>query len=318
MKGYRDNTDFLVFLLRWKKPIIISGVLAFALSAIFSSSFFIDPLYKSYSVVYPSNLNSYSDETPTEQMLQIFESNEIRDNLIETFDLGTHYGLDSTAKYYRTELYEQYADYISFSKTEYESVMIEVLDKDPQLACDLVKHLLKYFNSKARGMHRANEYDVLMSYKDQMEVKQIEMDTLEAQVKRLRIKYGLLDYKAQAKNTTKEYVKLVSGTSVEKKNAESLTPIINSLEEKGGEFISKNFMLDAVREDYKNAKLNYDEALKQYNRDIKYASEVVSPIPADKKSYPVRWLIVVLSVFGGVLLTILVAATIESLKEASL
>src|SRR4051812_9523199 len=89
---------------KWWKPLLIVGVVSIIVSAIFSSPAFIKPLFKSTAIIYPSNMAPYATENPTEQMLQMFESEDIRDRLIKDFDLYTHYEIDTAGRYPLTEL----------------------------------------------------------------------------------------------------------------------------------------------------------------------------------------------------------------------
>ncbi len=83
--------------------IVLAGVLA----AVFSSAWFITPMFKSYTIVYPANITPYSEESETEQMLQLLQSRDIKDSVIKEFDLAKHYEIDSSYKYfYTTLLYE--------------------------------------------------------------------------------------------------------------------------------------------------------------------------------------------------------------------
>jgi capsular polysaccharide biosynthesis protein len=54
---------------QWKKLALIAFVAALVGYGV---TFFIKPLYKSYSVVYPVNLSPSSEESETEQLLQWF------------------------------------------------------------------------------------------------------------------------------------------------------------------------------------------------------------------------------------------------------
>src|SRR3989304_3194634 len=91
------NFDLLNIILKWKITLTVVIVLAIVLSAVFSSPFFIKPKYKSTAVIYPSNLMPYSQESPTEQMLQLFQSDSVFNHVAEYFRLIRHYGLDSAS-----------------------------------------------------------------------------------------------------------------------------------------------------------------------------------------------------------------------------
>ena len=69
MKKYFESDEVLSLLWRWKKQLIFVFLVSFIGSAIFSSPLFIKPKYKSFAQVYLTNLQKYSDESATEQML---------------------------------------------------------------------------------------------------------------------------------------------------------------------------------------------------------------------------------------------------------
>jgi uncharacterized protein involved in exopolysaccharide biosynthesis len=89
---------------RWKWHLLSIAVVAALLAAVFSGSFFIKPKYKSYALVYPSNIAPYSDESESEQMLQWLQSQDIRDSIIRKFNLAEHYRIDSSYKYYQSTM----------------------------------------------------------------------------------------------------------------------------------------------------------------------------------------------------------------------
>ena len=102
---------------KWKWHIVIITLVAAVLGAIFSGSTFITPLYKSDATVYPTHIEEYSDETITEQMLQIMQSQEIMDSVVEKFNLMKHYKIDKSYKYWKTALIGEYRSNVSISRT---------------------------------------------------------------------------------------------------------------------------------------------------------------------------------------------------------
>ena len=66
MKDYLEsNYYFINLIIKWKKHFMIITAVSIVLSIVFSSSFFIKPVYKSFALVYPSNIIPYSDESPS-------------------------------------------------------------------------------------------------------------------------------------------------------------------------------------------------------------------------------------------------------------
>ena len=138
MENYFNNKNLLDLVLKWKVHLFIIALIAGIASVVFSSSTFIKPKFKSSAIVYPVNLGEYSEESETEQMLELLNSGDIRDAIIDQFTLDVHYKIDKEYKYYLTAIHGKYADNVSFRKTENEAVRIEVLDTDPVIAAEMV------------------------------------------------------------------------------------------------------------------------------------------------------------------------------------
>src|SRR5690606_8962837 len=105
-----DSSNLIVYIYNWRKPLIIVTLTAAVLAAVFSSPFFIKPKYKSTVTVFPTTTNSLSkallpqqfssrgqdilefgEEEQAEQLLQILNSDEIRDGIIKKYNLMKHY-----------------------------------------------------------------------------------------------------------------------------------------------------------------------------------------------------------------------------------
>ena len=61
--------------------------------------------------------------------------------------------------------------------------------------------------------------------------------------------------------------------------------------------------------------MDYEQQLRIYNANLTYSNIITEPYPADKKAYPVRWIVVALCGLGAFLLTILVLFIIENRKK---
>ena len=74
-------------------------------------------------------------------------------------------------------------------------------------------------------------------------------------------------------------------------------------------------LMTNVTKDYSTLKLDYDRAVLDYNRNFTYVNILNKPFPADNKSYPVRWVIVLLSAIGTMIMGIIIIAVIEKRKK---
>ena len=62
---------------------------------------------------------------------------------------------------------------------------------------------------------------------------------------------------------------------------------------------------------YSDIKIDYEKELRQAEGEMTFLNVVSRPFIADKKTYPVRWIIVALSCIGTFLFSILLAISIE-------
>jgi capsule polysaccharide export protein KpsE/RkpR len=291
---------------RWKLFVGIA-FLAVALSALLSGPAFIRPRYRSMAIVYPVNLTSYSIETRADQLLQLMESNSIRDSLIERFGLAEHYRIDTTQVSDRHVLYNLYRERVEISKTRYESVQVEVTDEDPVVARDMVQAILDQVNLLARRLQREKSQEVLRIAERSLANTKAKLAEVEQRLDTLRNTSGLLAYDAQTKELTKAYMKLMtSGGSQAQKDA--VKKMLTGLETQGGEFRSLTELSNMFRGEYTKALEEYEHAVNDMTKQLTYTNVVVYPEIPDKKVYPLRWLIVLIALVSAVLLCFLLVS----------
>lgn len=310
MNSFFNSKQILDILVKWKIHLIAIAIIAALLAVFFSSPFFMTPLYKSYGIVYPSNISPYSDESETEQMVQLFNSKDIRDSVIRKFDLPKHWGIDSAYRYYRSTMEWEWSQRVRISKTPLEAVQIEVLDPDPQIACDMVTAIINYYNLKVRGLHKEKFEEVVMNYNYVMEVKREYLDSLKNCVTKLGMNYGLMQFEAQTREVMRAL--LQNPGSAEAKRYKRI------LEQHGGDMLLLSEMIRAEADGFSTYKITADQALLDFNRKYTHANILTEPFPADKKSFPIRWLIVTFSTLAAIFLAILVIGIIENRKSKAL
>lgn len=306
------NFDLLTIIMKWKITLSIVVGLAVVLSSVFSSPFFIKPKYKSTAVIYPSNLIPYSQESSTEQMLQLFQSDTIFNHVVDYLDLVQHYGLDSASPIIHHELLGIYNENVSIKKTEYEAVRIEVLDQKPEVACSIINEMVNAFNAYALKLNHQKSGELVTMFSEQLKKKQVQIDSINTALKELAVKFGIIDYKAQSRELSKEYYRTLA-TGNEKKINE-LTNSLRNLEERGGKFHELQEHLENSTKEYAKFLTKYNRVISDSEKKLTYTNLVVKPYPADKKSYPVRWLIVTVATFASVLFSLIVITIIEGRK----
>lgn len=359
---YLESTSIFVTLVRWRKPLLIVTLLSILASSIFSSSYFISPKYKSTVIFFPAastsisraildenvsdkqDLLAFGEEEQAEQMLQILNSDEIRNIVIEKFDLLNHYGIDRNSRYPQTDLISEFEDNINFRQTEFMSIRIDVLDTDPKIAADIANTIASLVDSMKSKIQRERANDALKIIEMEYSRKLASINRIEDSLTVLRGK-GIMDYANQSIIWTEEYAKSFSmynneiaslkvleqyreandssiiNTRARIFGAESrmkaLQPKLDALARYGGATMSLSSQLYNERGNLNILKLQHDKLSVDVQQDLSHKFIVNKAEVAEKKSFPIRWLIVAISTFCAFIIALITILFIERSKEIS-
>lgn len=314
MNNFFDNQRILLMIWKRKFHFVLVGVIAVLLSAIFSGPTFITPKYKSTARIYPSNIGVLSDESETEQMLEVLNSNDIKFRMFDAFELDKVYKIDKENPMYLTYIFDKYNTNVSTSKTEYETAEIKVLDEEPKRASAMCDSIIVFYNQKVRSMHKAKDKEMVAITQKQIDKKQIELDLYEQELDSIRKASGIISLN-QTSEVTRGYMTALAngrGTSSDTKRIQEL---YQNLSNEGTQVhkIERRFNKAVSAIDSLN-KL-YDSHLLEFEKDITYSHIVERPFAADKKAYPVRWLIVAFSTLSAVFVALLAFLVLDYRKE---
>lgn len=309
------DASFLVsILVKHRKQLIAITLTTVALSILFSSPIFITPKYKSTAIIYPFNIIPYSSESPTEQLIQLLESEDIRDAVANDFNLMAHYEIDSTGRYPLTELHETMKENINIDKTKFESVEIIVMDKDPKMASDIADSIVSKLNKKSLDLLRKKSLEVVIISENQLKLRQAEIDSMQNLMKQISKEYGIVDMEQQIRSLSRVYYEGVSKGAGDGKRLEN---VIQAMGAKGFELVGLAENVEEVRKQYNKIKQQYDQSLRDMTKELTYSNIITSPVPAEKKSYPVRSMIVLLSTISTLVLSITLLIIFEGRKQRS-
>jgi uncharacterized protein involved in exopolysaccharide biosynthesis len=314
MENYFSNIHLMRIFIKWKWHLLIIASVAAIFAFIFSGSFFIKPKFKSFALVYPSNIAPYSDESESEQMLQWLQSRDIRDSVIRKFDLAKHYRIDTGYKYYHSTMANLYNENVKINKTQWESIEIEVMDTDPAIANDMVLAIMEFCNKKIQQIHRDKYFEVVLSIGRALQVQRAQLDSVEKQLSNLRINYELIDYESQAREITRGYLRTVDGSNSTSINMKDVLRMKENFEQKAGEMAILTQRRNDIMRNYAEFELKYDQAFYDAQKEFTYTNIVTPPVVADKKTYPVRWLIVVYAMVASLFFSVVVISVIENRK----
>lgn len=314
MDNFFDNQRILKLIWKRKFHFIIVGAIAVALSAIFSGPAFITPKFKSTARIYPTNIWTLSDESETEQMLEILNSNDIKFRMFETFNLDEVYKINKEDPQYLTYLLAEYNTNVSTSKTEYETAEIKVLDEDPRRASDMCDSIISYFDQKVRELHKTKNKEMVDITSKQLDRKHNELEEYEYQLDSIREKYGIISF-GQVDEVTRGYMNALAtgrGSAADTKKIEKL---YDNFSKEGSRAYRLENQYNKTIEVIDSLRIVYDTYLTEYEKEITYSHVVEYPFPADKKAYPVRWLIVAFTTLSAVFFALLVFLVLDYGKK---
>jgi capsular polysaccharide biosynthesis protein len=315
MNDFFDNQKILLVIRNRFIHFVIIGIVAIVLAAIFSSPVFITPKFKSKARVYPINLAVMSTESETEQLLEIINSNDIKFRVFDVFKLNEIYKIPKSDPQYLTNMLSEYNSNVTAKKTEFETVELSVLDKDPKRAARMCDSIIHFYNEKVREMHSAKNREVVKIVSDNIKIRTLERDSLLYLLNQQREKYKILDFNSQVRDITRGYMEALAAGKENTQGGREIKQLYDNMSEKGGEvyilekrFAKTNMAIDSL-------KFLYDINLSEANKKITYCNIVEKPVPADKKSYPVRWIMVSMTLFASLFLSLLLFILLDYRKE---
>jgi len=316
MTNFFDNQNLLETLWKWKKHLIVVGILAVVFSAFFSSSLFIKPKYKSTARIYPSkNIYVFSDESESEQLLELISAQDIKLRVIEAFDLSSVYKINKKDPLYLSYIMSEFNENVSFKKNEYETIEISVLDTDPKRAAVMCDSIISFLDEKILIMHRIKYVESATVTKKELDLITHQIDSVKTRMDFLRKEYKILNYDLQSKELTEGMVDMMVKQKMNTAEGKKMEQWMNNISEYGGEFDILDRQKLMMMTQLEALKKIYDEAISGSSKKIIYGQRIQNPIPADKKSYPIRSLIIFFSTFAALFMAILVILFLENKKN---
>jgi capsular polysaccharide biosynthesis protein len=308
MNPYLNNKTLLELALKWKFHLGVIALIAGIIAIVLSSPFFLKPKYKSTSVIYPVNMGAYSEESYTEQMLEILNSGDIRDQMIAAFKLDVHYKISPLYKFYKTALYGKYAEEVSFRKTENEAVRIQVLDTDPLIASAMVDSLRRFYDKKVQSLHRVKVFEEYNIRTLEISRLQKAADSIAGCLGELGRKYGVLEMTGQSEGLSTAYFQAVANG----KDNQTIKDYFNNVASKSPEARSLMLRVEGVSNQLVKVQELRDDAYRELTKEITYSVVVTPPFPADKKDWPKRSVIVLMSVIFTLMMAMVVIGVTEN------
>ncbi len=321
----------ILLLVRNWKTLLIVAIAAAVVSFTFSTPHFIKPKYKASVIVFPTssnavsqlilaegNYNEFLDVTQfgndihIEQMIQMLQSREIKDHLIEKFGLIRHYDIDTNAKYWKTKLYKYVTGNLSFSRTHNLAVEITVEDVDPQLAADMANEIADYYDTLKRRVIQQRSIEAFHILEDEMKKTDELIMELTDSLSHI-MSHGVYDYESQSERLTQQYaVEVAKGNAA---GAERIKKELNILEEWGPLYVSVRDRLFYLKEAQEIYQQKYQNTRVDASYTLPQKFVVERAVAPDKKCYPKKMVITLVATLCTLVLAIFLLVCKDSLTE---
>jgi len=315
-----ESTNLLILLFKWRKPLIIISLAAAVLSAVVS--LLMKEKYKSTVTMFATQQHSfgeqlleevkkedvlaYGEEEDAERLLQLINSDQIRNKIIEKYNLWEVYDIKREDRGANTLIAREYNDNVTARLTKFGSIEVAVLDEKPERARDMANDIAAYADTVANKMRTERALEAYHYAESSLNSLLVEVKVMEDSMKVLQ-EMGVYSYLDQIAALTEQF-----GTSLAEGHPDRAQKIKEQMD-----FLSKYGT--AYNKLDKNLEEAYDKLGILTKRFDLMKIDVTTNLPskfvvdyaaaADKKSYPIRWLIVAMStasafVFGVIFLLI--------------
>lgn len=334
-----DDAGFLVIVkhvITWRKPILGITLLAIVAAVVFTMPKFYPPEYESVGVFYPTASTSISkallatdlsgrqdalkfgEEEEAEQLLQILESEIIFEKMLKKYNLMERYRIDEDESYRFTKLTKKFYSRVKFRRNEHMAIEVSVHDEDREIASKMCADIMELMDSVKTEIVKQRANEALEIVADQYKHKEKEIKLLEDSLTALG-KLGIINYEEQAASVSDaldkakaDYYASVGNYGKDHKKtlamAERLADVQNDYDRLGrfgGNWLSIKEGLVLELEQFKLLKEKYEQARVDVERKLTYKFVTNYPHPAEKKSKPIRSLIVAVSAISTFVLSAL-------------
>ncbi len=324
-----DAFDLLRF--TWDKRwiLIIVSIVAFIVSIIVSLQ--ITPRFRSTVTMFPAasvsvsknlvetnvitsdtkDILTFGEDEEAERLLQILYSDQVRDHVIEKFNLMQHYKIDTSNKYPYTQLLNKYKSNVKFRRTEFLSIEISVLDEDAQMAADIANEIASYIDSVFYNIKYSRAQEAFKIVEKEYNDSKSLIAQLTDSLKIIR-SYGVNDYESQSEGLNKAYAEALGAGRTE--IVKTLKQQMDIMAKYGGIYVELDDRLEWEIE--RNSLLKAKLAAAKVNLESTMSNVFIvdKATKSEKKALPKRSMIVIMTTLSAFALALLLLLIIDNIK----
>ncbi|MDX1350556.1 MAG: Wzz/FepE/Etk N-terminal domain-containing protein [Putridiphycobacter sp.] len=317
-----NSNELLQLLWKKRKTIVIVTAIAFLVGI--GISLLLPNYYMARAIVFPTKSNSvdfnsnarnsvveFGDEADAERLLQVLISPEIRDSLTKAYDLYKHYEIEPDQSNPKFEFQKVYENNVVFSRTRYNSINIDVFDKDPQLATDMANDIVRLVDTVMNRMIRQRATGPMYAVAHEVSLIREEMSDYSDRLK------ALSDSGVVSKDERGDLYAnfLTAKKSGDNQTAQEIKQKIDASQRFGADYDIYSNLTEFFSLRYSNI-LDVNDQARQYaatniQQTIRHSS---AELP-DKKAKPKRSIIVILITLSAFVFTVFLLLAKERIAE---
>lgn len=326
--------DLLSYFIKWRKHLLILGIITIMVSSVITMPFIIKPKYKAEVIFYPATINSignalftdlnkreadplaFGEEMEAENALQLLSSSSMTGRIVKNFNLMKHYNIDPKSKQAKTKLNNKFRDNIEYKRTRYLSISVTVLDEDPVMAAKIANGIAEIYDTVKSEIQMQLAREAFKIVEDEFYKKEKGVLEIRNNLKKLA-ENGITNYEEQSRAIAEEIAKLQAkgGSAVQLSKLQEQQVHLSKY---AGEFLyyTENLKLeldalDKLRTRYEKAKVDVDKT-------ITHKFLLTSADVPEIKAYPIRKTIVVISLLATLFIGFLTIIIIEKYRDYKL
>jgi LPS O-antigen subunit length determinant protein (WzzB/FepE family) len=210
MKNHKEELDILPILWQWKKAIIWSVLGIMIL--IGGISLLLPDYYKASVLFYPvsealqqpivnaadGQLTLFGNDRDVDRLLSIANSQALKQELIESLDLYTHYGLNKENRKDRIKIHNKIDKFYTVEKTSFDAIKVSFEDLSPEKASTFANTALQNIDAKAVNLASQSRIRLTSSLEDEIKKKSLQLSAMTENIKSLQEEFNIYDAQFQA------------------------------------------------------------------------------------------------------------------------
>jgi len=317
-----NNAEDLIQFIWDKRKVLITITLLATIAAVIYS-LVIEEKFKSVVTLYPAMSNTvaftdevhaeqsaaqFGEEEQAEQMIQILSSEDVRGRIINKYKLMEHYDIDAASGLANTSLMKIYNSNISFSRTRFGSVLIQVLDKDPKMAANIANDISKFIDTAKNRMINKRSQEALY-------VAEKERNKLIAEIQIITDSLTSLNRIGVVDKETRPTLITALANAKDGGTRKIIKQKINATDKFGSIYANYENKLEWMNIRLSTKEAVYEQIKSDATSIFSHKFVVERAYPSEKKAYPVRWLIVAVSAISTFLFAIVLLLILQKVNQ---